>query len=74
MPNPEPPEEVMILNRSDMVAGFQMWVETWRMTPREIIEAMLANTTDSTAYAEAAADTFIEFLIESSQDPIVDRP
>ncbi len=68
------PEDVMILNRSDLVAGFKYWLEAYRLTPREIIELMAASTTDSTAYAEAAADTFIEFLIESAADPIVDRP
>ncbi len=67
-------EDVMILNREDMISAFRLWCETYRLNPTSVEEAMRADHRPSHDYATAAADTFIEFLIQSAAEPIVDRP
>lgn len=71
--DPHDPGDVMILNRDDMIAGFRLWIETYRLDPAAIEAALKADHRPSHDYATAAADTFIEFLIQSAADPIVDR-
>jgi hypothetical protein len=65
-PPPDPLEPCYLVTRSDLVAAFRLWNETWNREP-ETVEQVMARYPAGTDAAEAQTDAILAFLDEAAR-------
>lgn len=70
---PDPLEPCYIITRSDLIAAYRLWVETFRSEP-ESIQDVLNRLDAASDYPTAAADSLLAFLEEAAQEPMSELP